>query len=326
MASYHKSSRRGFTLVELLVVIAIIGILVSLLLPAVQSAREAARRTQCLNNLKQVGLAFMLHEDSLGHFPTGGWGGPWMGEPDRGFSEDQPGGWIFNILPFIEQGTLREMGSGVTDPSRRAELFIQRDAIPVTTLVCPSRRAAAAWPKETWEVPNGYKSPVEARACYAVNVGDARNTHGPSVPKTLAEGDTFNWTDQFENFRGVSFERSTVRIANIEDGTSNTYMVGERCINPDHYEDGRSSDDDWSMYTGQADDQSRSVYLDPQSPYVPVRDRPGATFRYQFGGPHPAAINMAYCDGSVGTVSYSVDPQVHWRFGVRDDGQPVSRD
>src|SRR3954470_11488598 len=99
----QRRSTVGFTLVELLVVIAIIGILVALLLPAVQAARESARRQQCSNNLKQLALGALNHHDVHKIFPTGGWGWFWVGDADRGFKRDQPGGWVYNVLPFIEE-------------------------------------------------------------------------------------------------------------------------------------------------------------------------------------------------------------------------------
>ena len=100
-------SRGGMTLVELLVVIAIIAVLVALLLPAVQSARESARRVTCANNLRQHGIAWQGHAASFGAYPGGGWGWEWIGDPDRGRGRDQPGGWIYNTLDFLEQTTLR---------------------------------------------------------------------------------------------------------------------------------------------------------------------------------------------------------------------------
>jgi prepilin-type N-terminal cleavage/methylation domain-containing protein len=106
--------QQGFTLVELLVVIAIIGMLVALLLPAVQ----AARRTQCANQLKQMALGCLLHEEAFKQLPTGGWAWYWSGDPDRGVDQRQPGGWSYIILPYIEHDVrLRSLGGGV---ARRA--------------------------------------------------------------------------------------------------------------------------------------------------------------------------------------------------------------
>jgi prepilin-type N-terminal cleavage/methylation domain-containing protein len=140
----RSSHRRAFTLVELLVVIAIIGVLVALLLPAIQAAREAARRAQCQNNLKQIGLGALNHESTYKHYPTGGWSFDWGPDPNRGYGKDQPAGWLYNILPFIEQQTLRQLGSGTTigSPARQAAIT-QLFTTNLTALRCPSRGAPA---------------------------------------------------------------------------------------------------------------------------------------------------------------------------------------
>lgn len=141
----QRRCRGAFTLVELLVVIAIIGILVALLLPAVQAAREAARRTQCKSNLKQMGLALMNHHDIQGFFPTGGWGFRWMPDPEAGYGESQPGSWAYSLLEFLEEGNLRAIGTGVPPAQKPLELT-QLLTAPIAVFNCPSRRAAQAYP------------------------------------------------------------------------------------------------------------------------------------------------------------------------------------
>ena len=140
---FEMRSRKstGFTLVELLVVITIIGILISLLLPAVQAAREAARRMQCNNNLKQLALAAHNHASAYNRFPAGGWGWLWIGDPDRGNSWKQPGGWIYNSLPYIEQQALHDLplGKAYGSPERKAAAT-QMLQTPISGIVCPSRR------------------------------------------------------------------------------------------------------------------------------------------------------------------------------------------
>ncbi|RIK70734.1 MAG: prepilin-type cleavage/methylation domain-containing protein, partial [Planctomycetota bacterium] len=158
-----RRSLHGFTLVELLVVIAIIGVLVALLLPAVQAARESARRAQCQNHLKQIGLAFNTHAGVHKIMPTGGWGGGWVGDPDRGYGRNQPGGWVFNILSFIEQQPLHDLGAGQADAAKRAA-FAKRDASTVDVLYCPSRRPVRAYPNDLNFTPhNGAQSRTHAR-------------------------------------------------------------------------------------------------------------------------------------------------------------------
>jgi prepilin-type N-terminal cleavage/methylation domain-containing protein/prepilin-type processing-associated H-X9-DG protein len=141
----RSQSVRGFTLVELLVVIAIIGILISLLLPAVQAAREAARRAQCVNHLKQLSLGCLNHESAVKTFPVGGWAFCFVGHPDLGVGITQPGGWLYNILPYIEESTLYKQQQGLTGTAA-ADAARTLASTPLESFYCPSRRPVQTYP------------------------------------------------------------------------------------------------------------------------------------------------------------------------------------
>ncbi|MEZ6072899.1 MAG: DUF1559 domain-containing protein [Pirellulales bacterium] len=318
--------RQAFTLVELLVVIAIIGILIALLLPAVQAAREAARRSECKNHLKQIGLAFLLHDDTHGHMPSRGWGWAWVGDPDRGFGERQPAGWVYNILPYIEQQALHDLGAGQSVAAKRA-LAGQVAMTPIATMNCPSRRSAipyvAFYSGGTFHAYNADAVPVHARSDYAVNAGTT--VHTLSGPTSLEQGDTtFDWKSAnipYEQRNGLAYLRSQVRHGQITDGLSNTYCVGEKYLIPDHYTNGMNGADNTSMYQGYDWDVNRWGNATPDR--LPQQDRPGADNWTIFGSPHAGGFNMVFCDGSVHQIPYSIDGEIHRRLTSRNDGLPV---
>ncbi len=135
--------------------IAVIGILVALMLPAIQSSREAARKTECKNHLKQMALGFLNHESAQGFLPSSGWGNKWIGDPDGGFGATQPGGWAYSILPFMGYDTLYDAGNRLADVRRIFGIYPDKPSIQslqrlVTTVVplfnCPSKREAQLYP------------------------------------------------------------------------------------------------------------------------------------------------------------------------------------
>jgi prepilin-type N-terminal cleavage/methylation domain-containing protein/prepilin-type processing-associated H-X9-DG protein len=313
MGSATSKPRLGFTLIELLVVIAIIAILIGLLLPAVQKVREAAARTKCQNNLKQFGLAWHNHHDVAGWFPSGGWGWFWPGVPGRGFGREQPGGWVYNILPFVEQDPLYHMGDGGTLAQRRDASSVRVGTV-LALFNCPSRRAGGPFPNafgytygETTGVP-----PWLARTDYAANSGSQNNDEFFGGPPSLAAGDdpSFSWPDT-SWLTGVSFQRSQIGFKDITNGTSNTYMVGEKYLNPDHYFTGTDPSDNENMYVGYNNDVFRCGHS------VPLKDLKGLTDTLRFGSMHPSGLNMAFCDGSVRLVAYDIDRAVHQRQADR---------
>ena len=345
----------GFTLVELLVVIAIIGILVALLLPAIQAAREAARRTQCKNNLKQMSLACLLHVDSHKFLPSGGWRDSYPPDPNRGYGGSQPGSWAYNILAYIEEQALRDLGKGqlVTSAAFQAASK-QLYQTPVAAFMCPSRRTVKLYPYTgagpAW-IPA--TTPV-AKGDYAANSGDSQNTaaNGLSGQMWPPSGMAYSaidsqqaWTDTScaivttrqgtgaQPFcqSGVMHYHSEIKLSQISDGTSSTYMIGEKYVMPGFYEEAPASGggygDNQSVYSGYEWDNHRRAWnpLDgtDTTTYHPRQDTPGldGPTLYAFGSAHAAGLNMSMCDGSVQFLSYDIDPVTHRYLASRLDGE-----
>jgi prepilin-type processing-associated H-X9-DG protein len=317
--------------VELLVVITIIGILIALLLPAVQAAREAARKLQCTNNLKQLGLAAHNHVSAYNRFPAGGWHYEWLGDPDRGADWKQPGGWIYNVLPYMELQSLHDMGAGLTGTARQTAMA-KMIMTPLTGLMCPSRRSAIAYPSAYI---SGCVGNHVAFYCQDTLVCDPVSTiahndyvaNGGNVPKmtdgkitSLAFAESSSGHTLFGDIaavcNGVFYPGSNLELAAITDGTSNTYLFGEKYLYPDKATTGDDYGDNESMYGGADPDIIRWASNDRP----PFQDTPGYQGYEGFGSAHADSFNMCFCDGSVQSISYRIDLTVHTNLANRKDG------
>ena len=327
----RRRTRRGFTLVELLVVIAIIGVLVALLLPAVESVREAGRRAICSNNLHQLALGCLQHESAQGFLPTDGWSFQTCGDPDRGFGGSQPGGWHYNILPYIELQQLHDIGklgsystylSAVVTAANKPQAAVPQVGWPVAAFNCPTRRKLMAFPEfYKGDLLNvDANNPTMGRSDYAGCGGSNYTGIGPGPwPLTAADaltdfggGATTDWSQyagtRWDYTSGIFFRHSTTKMASIHHGVACTYLIGERNACPDHYYTGDIFDDDQGWDQGYDYDTIRWTgtgwYNSSGSPtqgsyYPPMRDTPGVVSGVAFGSATPTAsawpLATAHC-------------------------------
>jgi len=224
-----RSLRKGFTLIELLVVLAIVASLIGLLLPAIQKARESGQRVQCVNNLKQIGLAWHIHETTHQKFPSGGFFG-WSevafhaGSPE--VINKQTAGWAYQILPYIDQQNLWKGGRSTNDMGRNYEIHSKG----IKLYVCPSRRTHEPFPLD-YDLKKMFSREFCSPLDYA---GCAGSHYDPNLhnfyPHTAAN--SFHGKCCYMNgvVRPV-WERGAVSVSEITDGTSNTIMVGEKAMN-----------------------------------------------------------------------------------------------
>lgn len=349
----------AFTLVELLVVIAIIGVLVALLLPAIQAARESARMVQCKNNLRQISLAILNYETAHKQLPAGGWSVLWTGDPNAGTGSRQPGGWIYQSLPFMEFETVADIGLGLTGHDLIAALTQQATtSIPIFN--CPSRRPSQPYPAVELRPLNYKPLDYSAKTDYAANAGTDARAGGGNGPVPRSQNfmsdcrggyPACRWMNDQEwidtHWDGVVGDHTGVRITEVTDGTSRTILVGEKWLYFLYYDIGSidagfdndtnrmaadNPGDNGSMYAGYDYDSIRSTGNGVERKYPPMpdseydrrnpqSDKKGAHYQQRFGGPHPAGFNLVQCDGSVDTWGFDIDPVLWVRLGSRNDGE-----
>lgn len=342
----RRSKRlRGFTLVELLVVIAIIGVLVSLLLPAVQAAREAARRTQCTNNMKQLGLAALNFESTYKHYPTAGevdwstWFSPASAAPTY---PHENLGWAYQILPFMEQQQMYDLRSTLFASGGDAADLAGEGIIPA--FHCPSRgepnsttnRAAVTrYECDYASFKNGGNQAV--LPFQGSNPGWAQWKHNDDPYPDEIDG--LVWTGivaKIGQLNTASKELFKFRtVTTVPDGTSNTTLFGEKGKFVDQYI--LVVNNFWDVrglgggyYNGAHGSTTRQATFEPNNPgkdtlasdSTPLSERKWGGGR-GFGSPHPATFTVCMGDGSVDSWSLDMEITILDQLGIIDDGSTV---
>jgi prepilin-type N-terminal cleavage/methylation domain-containing protein len=292
-------TRRGFTLVELLVVIAIIGILVALLLPAIQMAREAARRSSCSNNMRQIGLGLHMYHDTFGRFPAG-----WQAEDPTGGHDDwlgEPGwGWAAAILPYMEQTSVygemidfrHPISAAVNQQARETELKVYR---------CPSDIGNVVFELEADDHHSFPYTPLELATANYVGVFGTKDPH-----------------DVYEDGQspdGAFILNQQMALRDFLDGTSETFIVGERTA--------RLSYSTWvGMVRGGEHAPARVVGVATFPPNSNAAFDPEAP-THNFSSLHPAGTQFVAADGSVKLIAESIDVRVYHALCTRAGGEVV---
>ncbi len=351
----------GFTLVELLVVITIIAMIIALLIPAVQAARESARCAQCISNLHELAAGVLQHVEKHDQYPTGGWGWHWVGDPDRGFKRDQPGGWFYNILPYIDQKDVYAWPDDNDRDTLTAHQLTRANELirtPLKIANCPSRRRTVSYPKPAhgdtcqgkgpcWAAYNAAENDpatnVAARTDYAINAGSQPCNGVIPGPGSLSEGDNWLPCDKYDSsYAGdVCVKRGSCLgecwpTMLAHDGLS--YQRSE--VRPTLVRDGDMCTimlgEKCLMpehyYNGEDLGDNENMFTGYNhdvfrcTAYVPQLDRSGGdedVLWRRFGSAHLSGCHFAFCDGRVKKLRFNIDAETFRHLGSRDGGVPV---
>jgi len=321
--------RGGFTLVELLVVIAIIGILISLLLPAVQAAREAARRMQCCNNLKQIALALQSYTASMQTFPPGAvlkpdypsyskWYDPWGDEAAMEGAGLHGTSWMLQILPFIEQGVLYKEW----DFTKNAKDNWAVAEVDIPAFYCPSRRDGVRRRDETIMFEGWQNGGTDYGGCIGRCNGWRNQCSAGSVSHRFLYGSTLFDPEK----KGIFGPNTATAFSDIRDGSSNTIIVGEmQRLVPDAAATGydktnKTSNDGWALagvatlfttaVAGEGGDSGHTGGMNNE-------------FFESPGSQHPGGAQFGLADGSVRFISENIDSIMFSWMGSMADGEVV---
>ena len=316
-----RPQRRGFTLIELLVVIAIIGVLIALLLPAVQAAREAARRAQCTNNLKQIGIALHNYENAVGSFPPG-----WLSRPGPDGDNTGPGwGWAALILPQLEQAPLFgaiNFGLPIEVPANQTARLTK-----VGVLICPSD---ASFKPQFTVVDDSTTNITPGAPICDVASSNYVGCFGKGDVSSLFPYSPTDGPPGRDNGEGLFFRNRAVRIAEITDGTSQTLAAGERSQNLSRATwvgavthaavpiTELQAEDGLSPESGDALVASHTGELDGPNSKPAHAD--------QFWGRHPGGAMFLFADGSVRFIKEKRPLALFQALATRQGGEVVSAD
>jgi prepilin-type N-terminal cleavage/methylation domain-containing protein len=327
--------KSAFTLVELLIVISIIGILTAIVIPAVQSSREAARRIQCSNNIRNLTLGIQQYAAAQNAFPSGGWGFRWVGDPDLGLTAKQSGSWIYSTLPYLEEQKTFQLGkdgeqSSITAKQKAGAL--QASQTILSLLNCPSRRGSQLYFRDYSkqgshaENSDSFVGMTVCKTDYAANAGEVAIPWGGG-PESMPLG-IIQARGAILNSTGIISKFSQLPTASIRDGLAYTFMLGEKFQAPDYYESplGNRNDpdhydpgDNESAMNGDDYDNCRTAEL--YSTFYPARfDAVNDDIWGSFGSAHPVGFNASMCDGTVKFFNYEIDEKTYRSLFNRKDG------